>query len=212
MSAACSGYLYALRLAHDFLQSRPSGHVLILTAEAMSTRTDVRDFETAFLFGDAATATVLVSDTSGLLVHRPILSSKPDSDEALFVPLSSDGEFVRMKGGRVFSEAVREMTGILEQACRASGLQTTDLDAILPHQANGRILDAVEVRAGRPVVRHLRDIGNTSSSSIPLTLEALLAGGTTARRIGLCSFGGGFTAGAAVVEIATSLTHAGGTR
>ena len=73
VSAACSGYLYALRLAHDFLQSRPSGRVLIVTAEAMSTRTDVRDFETAFLFGDAATATVLVSDTNGLLVHRPIL-------------------------------------------------------------------------------------------------------------------------------------------
>ena len=76
------------------------------------------------MFGDAATATVLVSDTSGLLVHRPILS-KPEPGEALFVPISGDGQFVRMKGGRVFSEAVREMTGILQKVCRASGLQTT---------------------------------------------------------------------------------------
>ena len=75
----------------------------------MSTKTDIRDFDTAFLFGDAATATVLVSDTgSGLSVHRPILSSKPELGDALFVPVSADGGFVRMKGACVRGDRSRD--------------------------------------------------------------------------------------------------------
>lgn len=202
LSAACSGYLFALCAAHDFLQAHPSGRALVLTAEALSTRTDVRDFDTAFLFGDAATATVLATDTkAGPLLHRPVLSSKADGADALFVPLTPEHGYLRMKGGRVFTEAVREMSAILDRACAAAGVSVADLDAVVPHQANGRILDAVEARVGRPVVRHLRDIGNTSSSSIPLALEARLAQGTDDRLLGLCCFGAGFTSGAAVVDV-----------
>jgi 2-oxoisovalerate dehydrogenase E1 component len=201
VSAACSGYLYTLQIAHDFLQARGSGRVLILTAEAMSTRTDVRNFDTAFLFGDAATATVLATGADrGHVVHRPVLAAKPEPGDALSVPLT-EGGFVRMKGGRVFAEAVREMAAILDQACQDSGLRMADLDCVVPHQANLRILEAVEARVGRPVVRHLRHIGNTSSSSIPLALEAHIVGRSDPRRIGLCAFGGGFTSGAAVIEL-----------
>jgi|KBSSwiStaDraftv2_1062776.scaffolds.fasta_scaffold07261_6 2-oxoisovalerate dehydrogenase E1 component len=206
VTAACSGYLYALGIAHDFLQSSP-GRVLVLTADALSTKTDVRDFDTAFLFGDAATATVLESGrrrASGLSLHRPILSSKPELGDALLVPASAESGFVKMRGGRVFTEAVREMAAILERACAASRIATSDLDLIVPHQANGRILDVIEARVGRPVARHLRTVGNTSSSSIPLALEAQIAHGLRANRIGLCSFGGGFTSGAAVIEVETT--------
>jgi 2-oxoisovalerate dehydrogenase E1 component len=124
--------------------------------------------------------------------------------DALLVPASAESGFVKMRGGRVFTEAVREMAAILERACAASRIATSDLDLIVPHQANGRILDVIEARVGRPVARHLRTVGNTSSSSIPLALEAQIAHGLRANRIGLCSFGGGFTSGAAVIEVETT--------
>ena len=201
VSAACSGYLYTLQIAHDFLHARGAGRALILTAEAMSTRTNVSDFDTAFLFGDAATATVLaMGGDAGHVLHRPVLAAKPEGGDALSVPLT-DGGFVRMRGGRVFAEAVREMTAILETACHDSGLRTSELDCVVPHQANLRILEAIEARVGRPVVRHLQHVGNTSSSSIPLALEAYVIGRRDHRRIGLCAFGGGFTSGAAVIEL-----------
>ena len=201
VSAACSGYLFALHAAHNFLVARASGRVLVLTTETLSTRTDLHDFDTAFLFGDAATATVLASGVgSGPLLHRPVLASSPDTDNALVMPLAPELGHVRMRGRRVFAEAVRELTAILGEACAASGLGIEALDAVIPHQANGRILDAVEARCGRPVVRHLRHIGNTSSSSIPLALEARLAQSTDDRWLGICSFGGGFTSGAALIE------------
>lgn len=203
INAACSGYLYALQTAYDFLQATPGGRALIVTAEALSTKLNVRDFDTAFLFGDAATATLLVGDAEGagarVRLHRPVLSARGETGQSLSVPLTNGTDYIRMQGMDVFAEAVPAMAEILERACGAQGLSVADLDLIVPHQANQRILDAIQYKLERPVFSNIRVTGNTSSSSIPLALAEVLHE-SSARRIGLCAFGGGFTSGGAILE------------
>ncbi|MCI0463533.1 MAG: thiamine pyrophosphate-dependent enzyme [Gemmataceae bacterium] len=205
--AACTGYLYALATAFDFLQTRPDARVLVVTAEAMSRTVDPTDFDTAILFGDAATATVLYGPAgmahARARLHRPVLSAKGENGCALKVAAPGCGH-VEMDGRKVFSEAVRQMPAVLERACTQAGLSVGDLSLIVPHQANGRILEAVRSRLGLPedrVVNRIRYRGNTSSSSIPLCLADLWAEGAAPDTLGLCAFGGGFTFGAAILEM-----------
>jgi 2-oxoisovalerate dehydrogenase E1 component len=208
MNAACSGYIYALRIAYDFLHANPTGRALVVTAEVLSEKLDVQDFETAFLFGDAATATLLVGDAhiqeSETLLYRPLLGAKGENGDTLSVPVGGQGAFLTMHGTRVFSLAVRWMTTALNQACCEAGLTVAALDLVVPHQANRRILDAVQSRIGRPVFSNVDMVGNTSSSSIPLALSmALKRVAAAEEHIGLCAFGGGFTFGAAVMRVSS---------
>ncbi len=204
ISAACSGYIYGLASAHALLARHPEWRILLVTAEALSTVVDSGDFATAIIFGDAATATVLWSGGVGrregfALRHAPVISAKGDSGNYLRVGFPPTGR-VDMEGGRVFAEAVRRMGGSLKTACEEARIQILDLDWIVPHQANGRLINAMAERNKIPVDRvidSIRDVGNTSSSSIPLAL----AGAPHLRgRIGLCAFGGGLTYGAAIIE------------
>ena len=204
INAACSGYLYALQSAFDYLQSSPYGRVLVVTAEVLSPLLDLDDFDTAILFGDAASATVLYGEAhfedAKARLHRPDLSAKSDAGNALSVPLLHDG-FIQMQGKKVFSEAVRTMVTSLNRACERQHVDVSDLKMIVPHQANQRILDAIENRINTPVYSNIRNHGNTSSSSIPLCLSELLPNATTGDRYGLCAFGGGFTFGASILEM-----------
>jgi 2-oxoisovalerate dehydrogenase E1 component len=208
ISAACTGYIYALSAAYDFLQTRPSGRVLVLTTEAMSTAVNENDFGTAILFGDAATATVLYGDAhrerAKALLHRPVISAAGEDGTSLAVPLPGSGGHVRMDGRAVFAGAVRRMIEMLEQACAELGIGVDDLDLIVPHQANGRIVEAVRARlngaAGR-VVNDVGDRGNTSSSTIPLVLCRLMERRLPEGKLGLSAFGAGFTFAAAVMEL-----------
>lgn len=207
--AACTGYLYALQTAFDFCHSQPSANVLVVTAEAMSTFTNPDDFDTAVVFADAATATLVhgpesahFSRARGLL-HRPVLSARGEDGTILHHGRRGDPN-VNMDGLKVFPMAVRQLIALLKQACAESAIAVEGLDYIIPHQANGRILEAVDQRLKLPkgrLVNRVRHSGNTSSSSIPLVLAELL-GETPAPRgtAGLCAFGGGFTFGAAVME------------
>jgi 2-oxoisovalerate dehydrogenase E1 component len=204
INAACSGYLYALQYAYDFLQSQPEGRVLVLTAEALSPLTDPNDLDTRLLFGDAASACLLYGqahvERAAARVHRPELSGKCDKENALTVPFTNAG-YIHMDGHPVFREAVRGMLGSMNRAAAARGISLDDLDLVVPHQANQRIMDAIEKRMGAPAFSNIRHFGNTSSTSIPLCLHDLLANPGDLRRIGLCAFGGGFTFGAAILEI-----------
>lgn len=201
--AACSGYLYACQAGYDYLQSEPNARVLIVTAEVLSPLLDPDDFDTVVLFGDAASATILYGEghfgqASGRLL-RPELSTKGDIDSALFVPLLNTG-FIQMKGRRVFSEAVRAMMSSLNRVCSREGIEVKDLDLIVPHQANQRILDAIQDRVQPRVFSNIRHYGNTSSTSIPLCLSEILPTAQSGERLGLCAFGGGFTFGASIVQ------------
>ena len=212
--AACSGYLYALANAHDILQGNPAARVLVVTAEALSPVTNPDDFDTAVLFGDAATATLVCGPDAPVIAgpgepsrwvmeHRPVLSGLADANAALVVPMPAPTcpGYVTMNGREVFAQAVRAMIKVLGQACSDEHLRMEDLDLIVPHQANARILDAIARRLKAPtgqvfdvIARH----GNTSSSTIPLALTQVPGEG--ARRVGLVAFGGGFTYGAAILR------------
>ncbi len=207
VQAACSGYLYALGHAWDFLQQQPKGHVLVLTTESMRSVVGKRDPQTSPIFGDAATATVLsTADDGGPtlgLLQRPLLGAHADDGNALCVPLPAAGASVRMDGKRVFVEAVRTMCETLAQALSASEMALEELDLVVPHQANGRIIEAIRSRLRLPEERvwnEIRERGNTSSSSIPLALDAVLRQDRRGRHIGLCTFGAGYTYGAALLR------------
>ena len=105
-----------------------------------------------------------------------------------------------MKGRRVFTEAVRAMISSLTRVCEREGIRVNDLDLIVPHQANQRILDAIQGRVKPKVFSNIRHYGNTSSTSIPLCLAEILPTVHRGERLGLCAFGGGFTFGASILE------------
>ncbi|MCC7374785.1 MAG: hypothetical protein IT581_09020 [Verrucomicrobiales bacterium] len=206
--AACTGYLYALQAAFDFCQSKPDANILVVTAEAMSEYTDPNDFDTAIVFGDAATASLVHGPAakrfaaSHALIHRPVLSARGEDGTILHHGRKGDPN-VNMDGLKVFPMAVRQLIALLKEACVRSEVKVEDLDFIVPHQANGRILDAVDQRLKLPkgrLVNRVKHSGNTSSSTIPLVLSELFGEGARGR-VGLCAFGGGFTFGAAVMEL-----------
>lgn len=205
--AACTGYLYALQAAHDFCRARPESRVLVVTAEAMSTFTDPSDFDTAIVFADAATATVVCGPLAPgfsnvrARLHRPVLSARGE-DGTILNHGRRDHPNVNMDGLKVFPMAVRQLIALMKRACDECQVPMESLEYIIPHQANGRILDAVDQRlrlpAGR-LINRVRHSGNTSSSSIPLVLAEVLQESPKGRA-GMCAFGGGFTFGAAVLE------------
>ena len=205
INAACSGYLYALQAGYDFLQSQPHGRVLVVTAEVLSPLLDPLDFDTAILFGDAASATVLYGeahfDNAKARLYRPELSARGDEEGTLSVPLLHDG-YIQMKGRRVFTEAVRSMVSSLNRVCQREGMMVKDLQLVVPHQANQRIMDAIQSRIDANVFSNIESHGNTSSTSIPLCLSELLPEMQKGDRLGLCAFGGGFTFGASILESA----------
>jgi 2-oxoisovalerate dehydrogenase E1 component len=205
VSAACSGYLYALQSAHDLLQQRRDASVLVITAEAMSRFVDPDDFDTVVVFGDAVTATVVhgperIGD-SPLLLHRPVLSASGDDGSIIRHGPRTD-DYLFMDGPRVYTRAVREMLRMLDRAAAASGVSMADLMHVIPHQANGRIISSVQARSGLPEDRFVVNVGNwgnTSSSTIPIAIAEHLATGPRGLG-GLVAFGAGLTSGAAIVE------------
>ncbi len=205
INAACSGYLYALQAGYDYLQSTPQGRVLVVTAEVLSPLLDHGDFDTAILFGDACSATVLYGEdhfhAARAELFRPELSAKGDRQSTLSVPLTHDG-FIQMNGRRVFSEAVRSMVNSMKRVCQNEGMGVGDLKMVVPHQANQRIVESIEGRIDTSVYSNIRQHGNTSSTSIPLCLQEVLPVAESGDLFGLCAFGGGFTFGASLLRAA----------
>ena len=150
--AACSGFLYGLRAAYDSIYCRPETKVLLLTMEVGAQRIiNRKDFATAVIFADAASATVVYGptcrDRMKAVVHRPLICGKADDGSTINVPLAGQG-FITMNGTKVCFEALRSMTKVLEQACVEAGITLADLDLIIPHQANGRITQALLRHSG----------------------------------------------------------------
>ena len=207
LAAACTGYLYALAIAHDMVCVNPVARVLVITAEAMSRVVDPGDFDTAIVFGDAATATLVAgeaySDVPLARLYRPVLSAKGEPGRVIRVPARGDDYFA-MDGLRVYGEAVRQMPAMLQMACASRGLTPQDLSLVVPHQANAKIMEDVRRRLGIAPERVASTVawtGNTSSSSIPLCLAEIdRRGAWPSGTIGLTAFGGGYTFGAAILE------------
>ena len=219
LSAACTGWLYAMTVAEGLMQSGVIETALVVGAEKMSAIVDWQDRATCVLFGDGAGAVVLKRSQHG--GTRGILSTFMRSDgtlaELLWRPsggaavpfsdavLQDRSSYVKMAGREVFKHAVRQMSEACDRALDGAKLTGHDIDVLIPHQANNRIIEATAKHAGVPMEKvyvNVDRFGNTSSASIPIAIdEAIERGrikpGTTAL---LCAFGAGFTWGSMVIR------------
>jgi len=218
ISAACSGWLYALTVGEGMIQSGAAETVLVVGAEKMSSIVDWTDRGTCVLFGDGAGATVLRRSTKG----RGILSTYMRSDgtlaELLFrphggatVPMSAQvladrSHLVKMAGREVFKHAVRSMADAADRALDGARLTGADIDLMIPHQANVRIIEATAKHAGIPMDKVYVNVdryGNTSSASIPISLDEAIESGRVKEgsTVLLAAFGAGFTWASMVVRL-----------
>ena len=213
INAACSGYLYALDLAYKSVQINPSDQILLITSEMLSPLLNKKDFLTASIFADSATATLVRGEDSlqGSLaiIKKPYLTATGEDGSLLRVPTKSSlekdqKEYIYMNGKEVYQRAVRKMIRALKKTCKDNQIPVESLDLIVPHQANQNIIDSVQLAVNLPkekIFSHIKHIGNTSSSTIPGALTACMPPLKKTQKIGLVSFGGGFTYGATILEM-----------
>ncbi len=207
INAACSGYIFALQNAKDYLQCRPKERILLITAEALSKHINLKDFDTAFLFGDATTATIIVGNdhinNSKAIINQIYLVANAENGDTLNVPIA-ENEGITLKGKKLFNFAVKTMAKTMFKCCQLDGIELSKLDLIIPHQANQRIINSVEnhlnIKAGS-LHSNIASYGNTSSCTIPIALAETLPQTSKNNRVALCAFGGGFTAGAALLTV-----------
>jgi len=206
-SAACSGYIYGLAQAYDYLVQNPAHRVLLITSEVLSPKINFADHGTAAIFADAASATLLVGSARKSIMQakftRPVLGGFSREKEKLAVPVPDSG-YIEMDGPDVYKHAVKYMIKMIEKACNKKGIAPEDLALVVPHQANQRINNAIRQKMGLPESKIYSNIaysGNTSSSTIPLCLEEILPNANAKENLCLVAFGGGYTYGGVVLEI-----------
>jgi len=217
VGAACAGFVYSLIVAEALVAAEQARHVLVIAAERLTKIMDWSDRSTAVLFGDGAGAT-LVRKSDGA---RGILSSYMKSDgtlaELLYRPggggvhppdqalLTDHSYFIHMAGREVFKAAVRSMADACDQALRRAGLTSADVDLMIPHQANIRIIEATAKHAGLPMDKVYVNVdryGNTSAASVAIALDEAVRVGRLqpGMRVMLVAFGAGLTWASMVVK------------
>jgi 3-oxoacyl-[acyl-carrier-protein] synthase III len=207
--AVCTGFLYALSIADSMLRSGNAGKALVIGSETFSRILDWEDRATCVLFGDGAGALVLGADESDSGVLATKLHADGRHNDLLFVDggPSTTGTVgkLRMKGREVFRHAVVNLAEVLNEVLEEAGLVADDVDWVVPHQANARILDATAKKLGLPPEKVIVTVGehaNTSAASVPLAFDAAVRDGRIKRGdiVVLEAMGGGFTWGAAVLR------------
>jgi len=212
VGAVCSGFLYAVQVADSMIRSGVANRALVIGAETFSRILDWEDRATCVLFGDGAGAVVLeaqdvAEDGPGILTTK--LHADGRHNELLYVDggPSTTGTVgkVRMKGREVFRHAVTNLASVMDESLGAVGLTAADVDWVVPHQANARILDATARKLGLPadkVVVTVDQHANTSAASVPLALDTATRDGRIkpGQIVVLEAMGGGFTWGAAVLR------------
>ncbi|RME16210.1 MAG: ketoacyl-ACP synthase III [Bdellovibrio sp.] len=219
LSAACSGFLYGLSIANEFIATGRYKNILVVGAEVLHHFVDYTKRETCILFGDAAGAAVLTAAkdyeesciyshhmaANGTLADLLILpaggSKMPCSEEVLKERLN----YVRMKGREIFKHAVRTMTDRCQEALDANQMQLSDIDWIIPHQANTRIIEAVAKSLKAPLEKFIitiEDMGNTSAATIPVSFDMAIRDGRIQRgqNILMTAFGAGLTSGSVLMR------------
>jgi 3-oxoacyl-[acyl-carrier-protein] synthase-3 len=215
--AACTGFIYGLGTARALIGAGVADRVLVVGAEVLSRIVDYTDRNTCVLFGDGAGAAVVEACEPGRGVLSIDMHSDGELGEVLEVPAGisqnpatertvRDGDhYIHMQGKKLFPFAVRSMEESLRRCLAEAGIGTADLDLVVPHQANLRIIDAVTERLGIPTERmyiNIERYGNTSSASIPIGLDELVRAGRLkpGDEVGLVAFGGGATWGGGVLR------------
>jgi 3-oxoacyl-[acyl-carrier-protein] synthase-3 len=212
VAAVCSGFLYAVSVADSMLRTGAAKHALVIGSETFSRILDWEDRTTCVLFGDGAGAVVLsaeeVEDDRGILATR--LHAEGKYTDMLYVDggPSTTGTVghVRMQGREVFRHAVTNLAAVLGEVLEDVGLSADDIDWVVPHQANRRIIDATAKKLGLPAERVVLTVdqhANTSAASVPLALDLAVRDGRIKRGdlVVLEAMGGGFTWGAAILRV-----------
>jgi len=217
LEAACSGFIYGLEVAQQFIMSHTYDTVLVIGAEKLSSIVDWDDRNTCVLFGDGAGAAVLQNrpDAHGLLTAA--MGADGEKADLLFMPgggsrcpatkesVDARLHYLRMEGKETFKNAVQAMCSAAQEVLKRCEIDITKIKCVIPHQANRRIIDAVSDRLGatpEQVFVNLHKYGNTSAASVAIALDEAVASGKVQRGdlILLVVFGAGLTWGAAVIE------------
>ena len=218
LSAACSGFLYALQMGAKLIESGAHKKVMVIGADVMSSILDYTDRSTCILFGDGAGAVLLEAagaDEVGMVdfVHE----IDGTGATSLYMPgggslhpstvetVAEKMHYVHQEGGAVFKVAVRKMAELSEEVLTRNGLTATDVDLFIPHQANKRIILATAERLGMPedkIVINIGEYGNTTAGTIPLAMHTALEQGRLKKgmTVLLAAFGGGYTIGATLLR------------
>lgn len=216
LEAACSSFIYALSVADKFIRLGDAKCALVVGAECLTRLVDWSDRNTCVLFGDGAGAVIIKPSTEpGILSTH--LHASGDYADLLYYPTGPSKKFnanvppsaqcvIQMKGSEVFKVAVNKLGGIVDETLAANGLDKSDIDWLVPHQANMRIIQGIAKKLDLPMERvivTIQDQGNTSAASVPLALDTGIRDGRIkpGSLVLLEAFGGGFTWGSALVRI-----------
>ena len=217
LEAACSGFIYGLEIAQQFIMSRTYDTVLVIGAEKLSSIVDWHDRNTCVLFGDGAGAAVLQNRPNAHGLLTAVMGADGRKADLLYMPgggsrcpataqsVASRLHYLRMEGKETFKNAVQAMLTAAEEALRRCELDIGRIKCIIPHQANRRIIDAVGARLGalpEQLFVNLDKYGNTSAASVAIALDEAVREGRVQRGdlLMLVVFGAGLTWGAAVIE------------
>ena len=209
LQAVCSGFIYALTVADQFIKTGAAKNVMVIGAETLSRITDWDDRGNCILWGDGAGAVVLgASNELGIIsTHIHADGRHKDLLQTTTGPSSGAGTpaLIRMEGNAVFKIAVNTLDSIVDETLAANGLQKSDIDWLVPHQANIRIIQATAKKLSMSmdkVVTTIAEHGNTSAASVPLAFDTAIRDGRIQRgqTILMEAFGGGFTWGSALIR------------
>jgi 3-oxoacyl-[acyl-carrier-protein] synthase-3 len=216
VSAACAGFVYGMSVVHSYARSGEYGRMLLVGADALSSMVNWQDRSTCVLFGDGAGAIVLDTQPGERGLLSTVIESNGALWELLYVKHGQRQTFdqegippkewgIQMKGPELFKVAVRSLSEVASKALGRAGLTPADMDLMIPHQANLRIIQAVADRMGvsqEKVYRNVQHFGNTSAASIPVALDEAVRAGKIHEDdiIVLNACGGGLTWGASVVR------------
>lgn len=219
LSAACSGFIYGLHIANSLIATKEIKNALVIGAEILTSIADYTDRSTCILFGDAAGAVVLTPSETSQGILSTFVGSDGSKAELLKKhagasrqPFNKVGVYdfhnlyLYMDGQTIFKSAIQRMKQSLSSALEKAGLKLSDLDMVIPHQANIRIIDMVRDFAKltkEQVYINVDRTGNTSSATIPVALDEVMRQNKLKQGdiLGITAFGGGLTYGAAVIEI-----------
>jgi 3-oxoacyl-[acyl-carrier-protein] synthase-3 len=217
LAAACSGFLFGMTVAEQFIRNGACKHVLLIGAELLSRYVDYQDRKTCVLFGDGVAAVVLgpVTPPSGILASD--MHTEGQFWDHLYIPAGGSacpashetvergGHYIKMRGNELFKVAVRNMEEVSRRVLEKAQVRATQIDLFVPHQANQRITEAVRERLGvapEKVYANIDRIGNTSSASIPISIDECVRSGRLKRgdMILMAAFGAGVTWGAVLMR------------
>lgn len=208
IQAVCTGFVYALSIADKFIKTNSAKNVLVIGADRMSSITNYTDRSNAILWGDGAGAVILSASNEVGIISTHIHAAG-NHEELLHVPrhdkVSNIADTIEMKGNQVFKIAVNTLDKIVDETLENSGITKAEIDWLVPHQANIRILEATAKKLDMSMDKVIVTIdrhGNTSAASIPLALDEGVRSGKIRKNhmILMEAFGGGFTWGSALVK------------